>query len=73
MVAIRIEERAQNAFNAVASFDGGSEYPVKIADPFLPEEEVRLEWYSERALRALPSVHYLLEQTYPIRAKDLPS
>ena len=63
MVAIRIEERAQNAFNAVAGFDGSSEYPVKIADPFLPEEEARLEWYFERALQALPSVHYLLEQT----------
>lgn len=63
MVAIRIEERAQNAFNAVASFDGSSEYPVKIADPFLPEEEARLEWYFEWALQTLPSVHYLLEQT----------
>jgi hypothetical protein len=63
MVAIRIEEREQNAFNAVASFDGSSEYPVKIADPFLPEEEARLEWYFEWALQALPSVHYLLEQT----------
>jgi hypothetical protein len=36
---------------------------VRIADPFLPEEEARLEWYFERALQALPSVHYLLEQT----------
>ena len=63
MVAIRIEERAQNAFNAVTSFDGSSKYPVKIADPFLTEEEVRLEWYFERDLQALPSVHYLIEQT----------
>jgi hypothetical protein len=51
MVAIRIEERAQNEFNAVVSFDGSGDYPVKIADPFSPEEEARLEWYFEEHLR----------------------
>jgi hypothetical protein len=51
MAAIRIEERAQNEFNAVVSFDGSGEYPAKIADPFSPEEETRLEWYFEEHLR----------------------
>ena len=51
MVAIRIEERAQNEFNAVVSFDGSGDYPVKIADPFSPEEEACLEWYFEEHLR----------------------
>src|SRR5512134_3672716 len=53
MVAIRIEERAQNdGCNAAVSFDGSGEYPFKVADPFWPEEdEERLEWYFEEHLR----------------------
>ncbi|WP_242054574.1 tetratricopeptide repeat protein [Nostoc sp. FACHB-190] len=49
-ITIREESTTEGGFNAILSFDGRGEYPVKITDPFSPKVEKQLEWYFEEWL-----------------------
>ncbi len=52
MTTITVRERSvtPEGFQATVSFDGEGEYPAAICDPFVPQEEARLEWYFEQHL-----------------------
>nr|WP_242049249.1 CHAT domain-containing protein [Aulosira sp. FACHB-615] len=49
-ITIREESTTEGGFNAILSFDGRGEYPVKITDPFSSKVEKQLEWYFEEWL-----------------------
>jgi len=52
LIRVREENEAATGFAATVSFDGGSEYPVTVSDPYSHQEEDDLEWYFEAHLRA---------------------
>ncbi len=52
MTLIRIQERVQEqgSFQAMVSFNHGSEYSIVVTNPFSEADEERLEWYFEEYL-----------------------
>ncbi len=50
-ITIREVDAEEGVHSATVSFDGEGEYAARVADPFSPAEEARLEWYFEKHLR----------------------
>jgi tetratricopeptide (TPR) repeat protein len=50
-ISIREQQKTDTGFDAILSFNGGSEYSIHITDPFAAEQEKHLEWYFEEYLR----------------------
>ncbi len=50
IISIREQQKTETGFKAILSFDGGTEYPIVVENPFLPEQEAELEWYFEQWL-----------------------
>ncbi|NER35419.1 MAG: tetratricopeptide repeat protein [Oscillatoria sp. SIO1A7] len=50
-IAIREKQKTEAGFEAALIFDGGTEYPLAVTDPFEARQEKRLEWYFEQWLR----------------------
>ena len=50
IISIREQQKTETGFKAIVSFDGGTEYPIAVENPFPPEQEAELEWYFEQWL-----------------------
>ncbi|MBD2214034.1 tetratricopeptide repeat protein [Nostoc linckia FACHB-104] len=50
VITIREQQPTEQGFAASLIFEGDSEYPINITDPFTPQQEKQLEWYFEEWL-----------------------
>nr|MDJ0571260.1 tetratricopeptide repeat protein [Pleurocapsa sp. MO_192.B19] len=63
VITIREQQQTDTGFEATVAFDGRTEYPVTISEPFTPKQEKELEWYFEEWL-----VYPMLEDVKAKRA-----